>query len=220
MTLDPREQRAIMIAAMCRITHRDGVWWVPSQSLPEKQYVVNLAAEKCDCPDCDNGFVCKHIRAARIVLKRELNMDGSVTETKSITFEERKTYTQPWAQYNLSQIIEKKRLQVLLFDLCRILPDAEHKKRGPKPHRVRDCVFAMAFKVYCGLSSRRFSTDLSEAHKKGFLSRSIPGPKVTAFFENPAFTPILRKLKGSGGPDILTPFSSLFFLRSMITTHR
>jgi hypothetical protein len=52
----------------------------------------------------------------------------------------------------------------------------------------------MAFKVYCGLSSRRFSTDLLEAHQKGFVSKPIPGPKVTAFFENPAFTPILTRL--------------------------
>jgi transposase len=122
-------------------------------------------------------------------------MDGSITETKSITIEEKRTtYAQPWAQYNLSQIIEKHRLQVLLFDLCRTLPDAEHKKRGPKPHRIRDCVFAMAFKVYCGLSSRRFSTDLRETNKGGFLTRPIPGPKVTAFFENPVFTPILIDL--------------------------
>src|SRR5260370_26783740 len=68
---------------------------------------------------------------------------------------------------------------------------------GPtKPHLVRDCVFSMAYKVYCGLSSRRFSTDLLEAHENGFVSKPIPGPKVTAFFEDPYFTPILKSLIG------------------------
>jgi hypothetical protein len=54
----------------------------------------------------------------------------------------------------------------------------------------------MVYKVYCGLSSRRFGTDLNEAHERGFLSRTIPGPKVTAFFEDPYFTPILKELIG------------------------
>jgi len=46
----------------------------------------------------------------------------------------------------------------------------------------------------CGLSSRRFSTDLLEAREKGFVSKPIPGPKVTAFFEDPYFAPILTGL--------------------------
>ena len=32
----------------------------------------------------------------------------------------------------------------------------------------------MAFKVYCGLSSRRYSTDLLEAHGKGLVTKPIP----------------------------------------------
>jgi len=84
---------------------------------------------------------------------------------------------------------------VLLNDLCKNLPDPDRSnKRGPKPHLTRDCIFAMAFKVYCGLSSRRFSCDLLEAHEKGYVTRPISGAKVTSFFENPAFTPILKEL--------------------------
>ena len=87
---------------------------------------------------------------------------------------------------------------VLLKDLCRNLQDPERaaNRRGPKPHHVRDMVFAMAFKVYCGLSSRRFSCDLAEAHEKGHTDRLVPGTKVPAFFENPEFTPILKTLIG------------------------
>jgi transposase len=86
-------------------------------------------------------------------------------------------------------------VQLLLVDLCRNLRDPDcTRKRGPKPHLVRDAVFSMAFKVYCGLSSRRFSCDLLDAHAKGHITRPIPGGKVTAFFENPVFTPILKEL--------------------------
>ena len=86
-------------------------------------------------------------------------------------------------------------MQLLLNDLCRNLPERERKSRlGPKPHIVRDCIFAMAYKVYCGFSARRFSTDLLEAHERGYTTRPIPGMKVTAFFEDPYFTPILKDL--------------------------
>lgn len=121
-------------------------------------------------------------------------MDGTVTETKSITFEEKKSYTQVSSAYYLAQTTEKKRFQVLLQDLCRNLPDPEHNKPGPKPHRTKDAIFAMCYKVYCGFSARRFSCDLADAHTEGYLTRTIPGMKVAAFMENPAFTPMLFDL--------------------------
>lgn len=195
MAIDPREQRGIIIAAMCRLDRKGGQWIVPSQSEPDKKYTVTLDGEgRCTCPDCEAGFVCKHIRAVRITLKRELGMDGSILETKEITFTEKKVYAQDWSAYNLAQTTEKNRFQVLLQDLCKNLTDPEHNKPGPRPHRVRDAIFAMCFKVYCGFSSRRFAVDLVEAHEKGFTTKVIPGPKVTAFHENPAYTPILVDL--------------------------
>jgi hypothetical protein len=119
-----------------------------------------------------------------------------MVETRTVTLTEKKTYSQNWPAYNLAQATEKRRLQVLLADLCRNLPnrDRSASKGGPKPHLVRDAVFAMAFKVYCGLSSRRFTCDLHDAHDKGFVSKAIPGVKVTTFFEDDYFTPILKGL--------------------------
>src|SRR6267142_558058 len=64
-------------------------------------------------------------------------------ETKSVTFTEKKVYAQDWSAYNAAQAIEKRRLQVLLHDLCRNLPERERPatRPGPKPHLVSDCVF-------------------------------------------------------------------------------
>jgi transposase len=196
--MTPREERGVLIAATCRL-HRndDGTWKVPSQTSKEAIfYTVDLATKACTCPDCkENGMVCKHYFAASIVHKRDTLPDGSMIETRMMLFEERKTYKQSCSAYNLAQRTEKRRLQVLLADLCRHLPEKDcSKKRGPKPHLVRDSIFSMTFKVYCGLSSRRFSTDLLEAFEKGFITRPIPGPKVPIFFENPEFTPILQGL--------------------------
>ncbi len=197
--MSPREERGLIIAATCRLNRNDdGTWKVPSQTNNrEIFYTVNLETKSCTCPDCaENGMVCKHYFAASIVHKRDVLPDGTMIETKQITLTQRTVYKQNWPAYNLAQATEKKRLRVLLHDLCRNLPERERdpKRRGPKPHLVRDAVFSMAYKVYCGLSSRRFSTDLLEAHEQGFVTKPIPGPKVTAFFEDGYFTPVLRSL--------------------------
>src|SRR5438270_9953238 len=101
--MDAREQKALVIAAMCRLVHRDGVWHVPSQSV-EKTYQVDLATEKCTCPDCEAGFLCKHVRAVKIVVRRERGENGDVTETRQLLFEERKTYRQDWPKYDAAQM--------------------------------------------------------------------------------------------------------------------
>ena len=52
MTMNAREQRGLVIAAMCRLNRaNDGTWLVPSQSATDKIYRVNLESKKCNCPD-------------------------------------------------------------------------------------------------------------------------------------------------------------------------
>jgi transposase len=75
------------------------------------------------------------------------------------------------------------------------LPERERPiTRGQKPHTISDTVFATVFKVYSTFSSRRFTCDLHEAHRRGYLSKPIPGVKTTAFMEDPALTPILKAM--------------------------
>jgi hypothetical protein len=171
---------------------------VPSQTSREGVgYTVNIDAKTCTCPDHkEGGFTCKHYFAASIVQQRDVLPDGTVIETRTVTLTEKKVYKQNWPAYTLAQATEKRRLRVLLDDLCRGIPDRERpeNRSGPKPHLTRDCVYAMAYKVYCGLSVRRFTTDLLEAHEKGFVTRPISGIKVASFFEDAYFTPVLKQL--------------------------
>jgi transposase len=195
--MDMRELKGLEIAARCRIDFKEGAWQVPSQTSPSTKYRVVLNPVSCTCEDFQlRQKDCKHVHAARLVCERDYGGQAPAIDTDVIPV--RPTYKQNWPAYNLAQATEKRRLQVLLFDLCSKLPDRERpaKRPGPKPHLPKDAVFAMAFKVYCGLSSRRFSTDLLEAHEKGYISKAIPGAKVTAFFEDPYFTPILKELVG------------------------
>ena len=141
--MDPRQERGLIIAATCRL-HRndDGTWLVPSQTNRQAlAYIVNLQAKTCTCPDhAEGGFTCKHYHAASIVHQRDVLPDGTVIETKSLTLTEKKVYKQDWPAYNLAQATEKRRLRVLLHDLCRNLPERERpqSRHDPKPHLVRD----------------------------------------------------------------------------------
>lgn len=194
--MNAREERGLVIAAVCKLNKTEHGWLVPSQSAGDTIYTVDPVKQTCTCPDHQEaGHKCKHIYAVEFTVKREFNPDGTVTDTKSVTFTEKVTYKQAWPAYNLAQSIEKDRLQELLFDLCKGLVEPERPvTRGQKPHPLKDSIFSMVFKVYSTFSSRRFSSDLREAHARGHISTAIPGVKTTAFMENPAFTPILKAL--------------------------
>lgn len=201
IVMTPREERGLIIAATCRLNRmNDGTWLVPSQTNREVvSYRVDLEKKSCTCLDhTEGGNTCKHFYAASIVHKRDVLPDGTVIETKTITLTERKTYKQDWPKYNMAQATEKRRLRVLLHDLCRHLSVRERAGGwlGPKPHHPADAVFTMAYKVYCGLSARRFSTDLQEAYEMGFIGKLIPGMKATTFMEDAYYTPILKELVG------------------------
>ena len=195
--MNAREQRGLIIAAICRLNRtNDGTWLVPSQSGAEQIYRVNLEAMTCTCPDhADSGHTCKHYFAAQFTFKRDFRADGTVIETKQFSLTEKKVYKQDWRAYNLAQSIEKDRFQELLFDLTRGVPEMPVAATGgQRPHTTKDSLFAMAFKVYSTVSARRFTCDLKESHERGYLSKQIPGMKVCAFMENPTFTPILKEL--------------------------
>ena len=171
MSMNPREQRGVIIAAMCKLTAKNGEWIVPSQSATDKKYVVNLVAGTCTCPDHQaTGFKCKHQYAVEFTMKRETAVDGTVTETKTITFTEKKTYKQNWPAYNEAQATEKHRFQVLLSELCRAIPEPPRTGVGRKPVPLRDQLFAVCYKVYSTVSHRRFNCDLQDAHADGHLT--------------------------------------------------
>jgi hypothetical protein len=93
---------------------------------------------------------CKHIHAAEHIAKK------------------RASYTQDWPAYNAAQSEEKARFVLLLSDLCRAIPQLEQANGRPRLP-VSDMLFAVVLKVYCGFSYRRFTCDLKEAHKSGFV---------------------------------------------------
>jgi transposase len=193
--VDLRELKALELAARARIIFTDGFWLVPSQTKPSASYRVTIEPPSCDCEDFAlRRAACKHVIAARLVRERQGGQQAPALDTDAVP--KKPTFRQDWPSYARAQKVEKRRIQELLCDLTSRLPERERppSRRGPKPHLVRDAVFAMALKVFCGLSSRRTHTDLEIAFEKGYTSKQVPGAKVTAFFEDPYFTPVLKDL--------------------------
>jgi transposase len=194
--VDMRELKGLEIAARSRVAFENGAWLVPSQTTSKKYHVfLKPDSATCECEDFQlTKKPCKHIYAAKLVRERDHN--GKSPEIVVDAVPKRPTYKQNWKAYNEAQITEKHRLQVLLADLCRGIP--EPPRPTGKPGRLRtplaDQVFACAFKVYSTFSARRFGSDLRDALDKGYMGSSMHPNKICTFLDDEALTPILNKL--------------------------
>jgi transposase len=194
--MDIREVKALEIAARLRLSFDGKAWNVPSQTgSGSHQVILSPTDATCTCDDYTlRRGPCKHILAVRIVLERDCGGSAPPLDTDIIPV--KKTYQQHWPAYNEAQTTEKRRLQVLLADLCGEIeqPQRPVGTPGRKPVSLADQLFAVCFKVYCTLSSRRFNCDLEDATAAGHLSRLIHPNKVNAFLEDAALTPYLKAL--------------------------
>jgi transposase len=192
--MDMRALKALEIAARVRLTYSDGAWSVPSQSGGSPYRVVlSTANPTCTCDDFTlRGPPCKHILAAQLVQQRDHGGQAPTLDVDSPP--KKKTYAQVWPAYNLAQTTEKHRFRVLLADLCRGLTQPVRAKPGRPRTLLADAVFAVAFKTYCGLSSRRFSCDLQDAHARGYVTKPIHYNSINSYLENAELTPVLHAL--------------------------
>jgi transposase len=205
MTMDPREQRGLVIAATSRKIRRkgDNLWLVPSQSNSgngAQPYVVNLEKKTCTCLDFqEGGNYCKHLHAVKFVIQREFQFDeetGTTTETETVLMQtvKKTTYKQNWPLYNLCKTTEKSTFQVLLHDLCSAISDDRQPGRGRPRIPLADAIFSVAYKIYSGMSGRRFMTDMREAHAAGHTSRTVHYNSIFDILEAPETGAILQAL--------------------------
>jgi len=192
---EARQQRGLAIAATLRIQQESYGWRVPSQS-ERGEYTVRREDDglHCSCPDYElRHATCKHGFAVEFYLKRETTVTPDGTATVTETRAARVTYPQDWPAYNAAQCAEKELFCRLLRDLCDGVPEPEHTNGRP-PVPISDALFAAAFKVYSGVSSRRFMTDLRDAQAKGFVTHAWHFNTVLRQIENPNLTPTLTRL--------------------------
>jgi hypothetical protein len=97
---------------------------------------------------------------------------------------------------NAAQTTEKHRFQEMLHDLCRGVPQPLRPRGRPGRYPVlfADAIFAITFKVYSKISTRRFACDLKDAYERGHISRPVHYSSICAYLENHHLTPILHGL--------------------------
>ena len=101
--------------------------------------------------------------------------------------------THKWTAYNAAQSEEKTRFVELLADLCSGVPQPEQTNGRPRLP-LSDMVFASVYKVYCGFSARRFTTDLREAEIAGLIGTAAHFNSVNRYLSSRELTGILREL--------------------------
>lgn len=187
--MEARAAKGLGIAANAKITHKDNIWTVPSQT-SSKTYTVNIDAQTCTCPDFDNGRKCKHIYAVQFALQREGG--ANLPEAPEV---KRRTYRQEWREYNLSQTREKAYFIELLYQLCSLVEEpVKPRGKGRPPAPLSDLIFAAGLKIYGCISGRRNQSDLDEARRRGYLSRSVRYNTLFKYLELEMMTPYLQHL--------------------------
>jgi transposase len=191
-----REAKGREIADRTIITQSGNLYLVPSQSGKGK-YKVDPQAQTCSCPDFEfRQAACKHIYAVEISVRRTQTTHiksgvTTVTETVKVT---RKTYKQEWPAYNAAQTQEKAQFQYLLHQLCQGVGSPAQHGAGRRFLPLEDMIFAMAFKVYSTISTRRFMSDMKDAHAKGYTSKLPCYNSIINYFESDMLTPYLQML--------------------------
>ena len=196
-----RELKGRDIAARFKIVEQGGLYLVPSQSGKGK-YKVDASAQTCSCPDFEIRHAkCKHLYAVEISIRRErktvteTKVDGSIKTTTTETVKvSRKTYKQEWPAYNKAQTMEKAQFLYLLHQLCQGIGSPAQFGAGRRFLPLEDMIFAMAYKVYSTVSTRRFMTDMRAAHAKGYTSKLPCYNSIINYFESEMLTPYLQML--------------------------
>lgn len=105
------------------------------------------------------------------------------------------TYSQEWTAYNQAQTNEKSKFQELLFELCRNIEDLPRKNiAGRNRLPLGEMIFAVCFKVFSLVSGRRFISDLQEANRRGYISKTPHFNTIFNYLELPEMTACLKQL--------------------------
>lgn len=119
----------------------------------------------------------------------------TLVESKRHTLDaqQKPTYSQQWREYTAAQVNEKSKLLELLYALCSLVDEPpQHMGRPRIP--LADRLFACCFKVYSTVSGRRFTSDLREAKRRGYLSMMPTYSAISRYLESEELTPILKEL--------------------------
>ena len=105
----------------------------------------------------------------------------------------RKTYPQDWPAYNAAQTSEKDTFQLLLADLCAGVTQPAYSRGRPRMP-LADMVYVGAMKIYSRFSARRFSSEVRQAQRQGFIDAAPSFTIVNRYIANPDLRQIITNL--------------------------
>jgi transposase len=187
-----RQERGEDIAKRLTIVKNPKGWRVSSSSHAGRFYQVmfNEHEPKCNCPDCGlRHKKCKHIYAVEFYIKRQIDEEGKITETKGVKI----SYSQDWKAYDKSQTNEKLVFMKLLRELCDFTEQPEYKFGRPKLP-ISDMLFASALKIYSTFSLRRFMSDVKISKEMNLIDSVPCYASIGHFLQREDITDILKKL--------------------------
>lgn len=187
-----REERGKLLAGSSKIVKIPAGWRITSQTSTSRDYIVKFTKDepKCSCPDCElRHKKCKHIYAIEFYIKKQIDQEGKLTETKGVKI----SYAQQWKAYDKSQINEKFYFMNLLRELCDFAEQPLYIFGRPKLP-ISDLFFASALKVYSTFSLRRFMSDIKIAKEMNLIEDIPCYASVGHFMQREDITEILKKL--------------------------
>ena len=186
-----RQQRGMAIAALTRIEKNRLGYKIPSAT-GNGSYIVTAGDDPfCTCPDFEKRQErCKHVYAVEFTIQRDERRDGTTVETKTVRFV---PTGQDWPAYNAAQMHEQEWFSKLLRDLCDTVPQPPQGKGRPRMP-LSDMLFGIGLKVYSTLSTRRAMTTIRNASTDGLMDKAPSCTSIFRYLENPALTPILKRL--------------------------
>jgi transposase len=200
--MDARQQRGIEIANNTKLKKGKGDLWLVPSSKGKDNYTVRMNPHRAHCTCRDYEFrqhKCKHIFAVEYTIERKQRItetkDGqtTVTETVETVKVKRVTYKQDWKQYNEAQAYEKSEFMALLHGLANGVTEPIQTFGRPRLS-MADTIFAVVYKIYSTVSTRRFASDLRDAHVKGFLSKLPSYSTLFDYLNLEELTPYLKHL--------------------------
>lgn len=188
-----RQQRGELLYKSYNIKQNPRGWRVPSQTYKGKiHYLVtfNKNNPRCNCSDFGIKKVkCKHIYAVEFYLKKKIDKEGKVTQTKGVKI----TYAQQWSAYNKSQTNEKLVFMKLLKDLCNNIEQPLYKFGRPTLP-FSDMLFGCVMKIYTGFSLRRFMSDMKISKEMGLINKIPCYSSLSNFMNKKEIKSVIEEL--------------------------
>lgn len=136
-------------------------------------------------------------RGAAIKGKRSVDALGAVARSAKVVFlcqPDKPAGKHDTNRYTRAQVNEKPAFRYLLQELLKTLPADTPGAKGRPRIPLEVAIFSSVYKSYLGLSGRRFTSDLQDAHARGYVSAAPCYNSLSRWLRFEELTPVLRSL--------------------------